>query len=84
MYIFKENLALSGLGSVLGLLLGKLLLAFVMSEIKIDFVWFQARLLPLSYVLSIVLTMLTACLVDFIFYFRLEKINMAEALKSVE
>ena len=84
LYIFKENLALSGLGSVLGLLLGKLLLAFVMSEIKIDFVWFQARLLPLSYVLSIVLTMLTACLVDFIFYFRLEKINMAEALKSVE
>ena len=30
------------------------------------------------------LTILSALLVDFIFYFKLEKINMAEALKSVE
>lgn len=83
-YVFKENLSLSAIGSVLGLGLGYLLLLFVMSQIKIDMVWFKAMALPMSYVWSIVLTMLAAVLVDFIFYFKLEKINMAEALKSVE
>ena len=83
-YVFKENLSLSAIGSLVGLLLGYLLLLFVMSQIKIDMVWFKALVMPMSYVLSIVLTMLAACVVDFIFYFKLEKINMAEALKSVE
>ena len=40
--------------------------------------------MPLSYIVSIALTILTACIVCFIFYFKLDKINMAEALKSVE
>ena len=83
-YVFKENLSLSAIGSVVGLGLGYALLLFVMSQIKIDMVWFKALAMPASYVLSIVLTMLAACIVDFVFYFKLEKINMAEALKSVE
>ena len=83
-YVFKENLSLTVIGSLTGLALGYLLLLFVMSQIKIDMVWFKALVIPKSYILSIVLTILAACVVDFIFYFKLEKINMAEALKSVE
>ena len=83
-YVFKENLSLTVAGSGFGLLLGYLLLLFVMSQIKIDMVWFKALIEPVSYVWSIVLTLLSAVVVDFIFYFKLEKINMAEALKSVE
>lgn len=83
-YVFKENLTLTVAGSLLGLLLGKLLLLFVMSQIKIDMVWFKALVEMDSYLWSIALTLLSAIVVDFIFYFKLEKINMAEALKSVE
>lgn len=83
-YVFKENLFLSAMGSVLGLVGGIFLLRFVMSQIKIDMVWFQSRLNFPSYIWAILLTMLSACLVDFLLYFKLEKINMAEALKSVE
>ena len=83
-YVFKENLALTVVGAVLGLLLGKLLLMFVMSQIKIDMVWFTVLVMPVSYVWSIGLTLLSACAVNFVFYFKLDKINMAEALKSVE
>ncbi len=83
-YVFKENLSLTVVGSVFGLGLGYLLLIFVMSQIKIDMVWFKPLVLPMSYVLSLLLTIISACIVDFIFYFRLDKINMAEALKSVE
>lgn len=84
LYVFKENLALSVVGSGLGLLGGKLLLRFVMSQIKIDMVWFEAHVSWTSLLLSVCITVLMAVLVDFLLYFKLEKINMAEALKSVE
>lgn len=83
-YVFKENMILTVAGAILGLGLGRALLEFVMTQIKIDMVWFQAMTMPVSYGLSIGLTILSAVLVDFIFYFKLDKINMAEALKSVE
>lgn len=83
-YVFKENLILTVVGSLLGLGLGWLLLVFVISQIKIDMVWFKALVEPVSCVLSIALTLVSALVVDFIFYFKLDKINMAEALKSVE
>ena len=83
-YVFKENLLLSAMGSVFGLLGGYWLLVYVMSQIQVDMVWMPARLQPMSYVWAVVLTMLSACIVDFVLYFKLDKINMAEALKSVE
>ena len=83
-YVFKEIFLLAAMGAVIGLLGGRLLLEFVMGQIQVDLVWFQARLLPISFLLSILLTLLATCAVDLIFYFRLQKINMAEALKSVE
>ena len=83
-YVFKENLALTGLGTFLGLFGGKWLHAAVMSFVRIDMVWFGNEIKLQSYLISAVLTILAALLVDFIMYFQLEKINMAEALKSVE
>lgn len=84
MYVFKENLLLSAAGAFFGLFGGYALLTFVMTQIKVDMVWFTARVTPMSFVWSVVITMLMACLVDFILYFKLDKINMAEALKSIE
>ena len=83
-YVFKENMSLTVIGSILGLGLGYLLLLFVMAQIKIDSVWFRAMIERDSYILAIALTILAACAVNFLFYFKLDKINMAEALKSVE
>ena len=83
-YVFKENLFLSGMGAAIGLVGGVFLLKFVMSQIKVDMVWLTARPAAISFVWAVVLTMLSACFVDFLLYFKLEKINMAEALKSVE
>lgn len=84
LYVFKENLLLSAMGAFCGLFGGYALLTFVMSQIKVDMVWFTARVTPMSYILSVIITMLVACLVDFALYFKLDKINMAEALKSIE
>lgn len=84
LYVFKENLVLSIMGTVFGIPLGKLLLAFVISQIKIDMIWLKARLEWPSLVFAVALTILSAIIVDLIFYFKLDEINMAEALKSVE
>ena len=83
-YVFKENVALTMIGAIFGLGLGYLLLAFVMTQIKIDMVWFKTMIISKSYLWSVLLTILSALVVNFLFYFKLEKINMAEALKSVE
>lgn len=83
-YVFKENMTLTVVGSILGLALGNLLLSFVMSQVKIDMVWFKALVMPISYIWSVLLTILSAVIVNFVFFFKLDTINMAEALKSVE
>ena len=83
-YVFKENLTLTVAGAFLGIFLGKLMLMFVMTQIKIDMVWFRTVILPPSYIISVVLTIVSALIVDYVFYFKLQTINMAEALKSVE
>ena len=83
-YIFKENMALTIVGSIIGLGLGWLLLNFVMMQIKVDTVCFKTILTGSACIWAVVLTILSAIVVDCIFYFKLQKINMAEALKSVE
>ena len=83
-YVFKENIFLSVMGSAIGLVGGVFLTEFVLSRIQVDMVWIATRLDFSSYILAVVITLLSAILVDFILYFKLDKINMAEALKSVE
>ena len=82
--MFKENLALTVVGTFLGLFVGKWLHSAVMSYVRIDMVWFGNVIEWRSYLISAVLTIITALIVDFVMYFQLERINMAEALKSVE
>lgn len=83
-YVFRENVILTAIGALVGLVLGKLLHAFVMANIDIDMVSFDVKILPLSYLFSFLLTLVFAGVVNGVMYFKLEKINMAESLKSVE
>lgn len=83
-YVFREGLALTAMGCVVGLGAGKLLLNFVISRIQVDMVYFTPQASAVTYLLAAVLTFVFFALVDVLLYFKLEKINMAEALKSVE
>ena len=83
-YVFRENLVLTGMGAVVGLALGKWLHWFVMYNINIDMISFKTLIEPVSYLWSFVLTFVFAMLVNGLMFFKLEKINMAESLKSIE
>lgn len=83
-YIFREMFVLTGIGTALGLGLGVLLHSFVMAQIDMDIVSFNVRISFWSFLASVVLTFAFACIVNIAMYFKLEKINMAESLKSIE
>lgn len=83
-YVFRENVVLTAFGAIVGLGAGIWLHRFVMANIDIDMVAFQPRVLPFSFVKSILLTFVFMVIVDIVMYLKLERINMAESLKSVE
>lgn len=83
-YVFRENMCLCIAGIVVGLPLGKLLHAFVMTQIKVDMVSFVTVITPLSYLLTVLLVLAFAIFSDLVLRRKIDKINMAESLKSVE
>lgn len=83
-YVFKENLLLTAMGTLAGLPMGYLLLKFVITQVRIDLIWISSDVTWGSCTLCVVITMVFGVLVDCLLYRKLENINMAEALKSVE
>lgn len=83
-YVLRENLALTAIGTAVGLGLGILLHKFVMAQIIVDLVSFRTEIYPLSFVISALLTFVFNFIVNLFMEIKLERINMAESLKSVD
>lgn len=83
-YVFRENTVLTAMGCALGLVLGKLLHIYVMHEVDIDMISFDVHVRPVSYLLSVLLTFTFTWIVNRIMSGKLNRINMAESLKSVD
>lgn len=83
-YVLRENVLLSVLGAAFGLLLGKGLHYIIIRALVVDYMSFDVRITALSYVLAFTVTMLFTVLTNAAMHRRLENVNMAESLKSVE
>ena len=83
-YVFRENLVLTLIGSLVGIALGYVLHDFIMGQINIDAVAFDVHITLVSYTVSVVLTLLFNQLVNMFMSKKLEAIDMAESLKAVE
>lgn len=83
-YVFRENILLTLVGSLVGLGLGKILHQFIMECITIDMVTFDIHINGISYVYSVLLTFLFTICVNKLMTGKLERISMTESLKSVD
>lgn len=83
-YVYRENILLPLIGSVFGMLLGKILHRFIIVTVEIDSVMFGRNINTISFVYAFLLTVVFSLFVNGVMYFKLKKINMVESLKSVE
>ena len=83
-YVFRENIVLTAIGALVGLGLGKALHWFIMFHVNIDMISFRTYIKPVSYLFSVLFTFGFAMLVNLLMQRKLDKINMAESLKSIE
>ena len=83
-YNTRETVILTLLGTLIGLFGGRWLVSFILLTMEMRGIVIVPTVAPLSYAAAAVLTILFATIVNFSTYFSLKKINMVEALKSVE
>ena len=83
-YVYRENIILTLIGALFGMVLGKILHQFVIVTVEIESVMFGRNIDVSSFVYGFLLTIAFSCIVNGAMYFKLKKINMVESLKSVE
>lgn len=84
MYVFRETVILTLIGTVTGMVFGRFLVDFVVRTAEIDMVMFGRTVHPLSFLISGLITICFAVIVMLFMHKRLMKVDMVEALKSVE
>ena len=83
-YVYRENILLTILGALLGLVAGKFLHIYLIHTVEIDMVMFGRNINPSSYVISAVLTVIFSLSVNLVAHKKLKKLSMVESLKTVE
>lgn len=83
-YVFRENLFLAGIGTMVGLLLGKMVHMYLIKTVEIEMTMFVRKLFLPSYGLAAILTMLFVILINQVMKKVLNKIDMVTSLKSIE
>ena len=84
LYVNKETLILTVIGILLGLPVGRFFSGLLTSVLKMPSVYFAVSVHPTTYLFAGGMTFLFAVMVDLITNRLLDKINMVDALKSVE
>lgn len=83
-YVYRENVLLTVLGTMAGVIMGLLLHRFVIMTVEVDMMMFGRDIEWQSYLYSVLLTFLFAVLINVGMFYKLRKIDMVESLKSAE
>ena len=83
-YVYRENILLTLMGTIAGLVLGVALEKFVIKTAEVDSVMFSVEIPWYCFMEAAVLTCIFALAVNITLYFRLKKIDMATSLKAIE
>ena len=83
-YIFRENILLTVIGTLTGLLLGVAFHRFIMVTVEMEYVMFGRQIDVMSFIMATGLTIIFSLLVNWVMYYKLKKVEMVESLKSVD
>ncbi len=83
-YVYRENILLTFLGAVVGVVLGKFLHLFIIETVEVDSAMFGRNINLPSFIYSLALTVAFSLMINGVMYFKLKKIDMVESLKSIE
>lgn len=83
-YIFRENILLSIIGSIVGMVFGFALHQFIIRTVELDLTMFVRELTLSSYLIAAAMTLGFTLLINLTMRSVLNKVNMVESLKSIE
>ncbi len=83
-YVYRENILITAIGVLAGVLLGIILHRFTITTVEVDACMFGRNINLPSFLISAGFTAGFSVLVNFVMHFKLKKIDMVESLKSVE
>lgn len=83
-YIYRENMILTVIGSLTGILVGILLNKYIVGSAETNVIMFLQKISPIYFLYSVLLTLLFSVVVNLAMYKRFDKIDMIESLKSAE
>ncbi len=83
-YIFRENIYLGIIGSIVGMFLGKIVHYYLIITVELETVQFVRHVDTKTYLISFAITMLFTILINLIMRRIVNRIDMVESLKSIE
>ena len=83
-YVFRENIFLSVIGSVIGIFFGYVLHQFIIRTVELDMTMFVRTLNPTSYIYAIIMTIGFTFFINLTMRKVLNRVDMVESLKSIE
>lgn len=84
MYIYRETIILSLIGIVVGFGFGWWLHHFIITSLPPDLAMFDPSMQPMNFVISVLIPAIITGMLAIIVYHKIEKINMLDALQSVD
>ena len=83
-YVYRENILLTIIGSVVGMGLGNILHRYIILTVEVEEAMFGRQIHWQSYLYSFLFTAAFSLFVNWVMFYKLKKIDMVESLKSVE
>ena len=83
-YVFRENIILTVLGGLLGLVIGTIILEPILKSAEVETMFMPITFHPITFIVAFVITILFTLITNKIMNRKLKKIDMIDSLKSVE
>jgi len=83
-YVFRENIILTILGSILGVFIGIGVLGIIIQSAEVETIMLPVEFNTLNVVISILITLSFTLITNFMMKKKIKRIDMIESLKSVE